>query len=456
MELASKVREFLDSEIVADDAETLAAHSGDKWFATHEPDVVVFARSTTDVSKLLQFASHEKIPVTARGGGFGYVGGCVPARGGIALSLARMKRIKEISFGDAIAIVEPGVITADLKAAARAQNLFYPPDPASMKDCTIGGNVATNAGGPRCLKYGVTRNYVIGLEVVLANGEVLRTGGRVHKNKTGFDLIGLFVGSEGMLGVVTEITLRLLPLPPARATLSAAFTTAAQAAEAVQAIFTAGFLPSSLEIADHLTLQAARRDLGRMIVPPGNTHLLVDLDGQEESVRSEAAAIRELLEKRKANALEVATGEADCEKLWALRRQFSNSLRATGLTKLNEDVVVPRSRLVDLIELAETLQAKHGFPIACFGHAGDGNIHVNIMADRYNRDPAVREKVEQALDDLFAQVLAWGGVITGEHGIGLAKKRWWPQASSETVRNLHHQLKQTLDPDGVLNPGKFV
>jgi len=456
MELASKVREFLDSEIVADDAETLAAHSGDKWFATHEPDVVVFARSTTDVSKLLQFASHEKIPVTARGGGFGYVGGCVPARGGIALSLARMKRIKEISFGDAIAIVEPGVITADLKAAARAQKLFYPPDPASMKDCTIGGNVATNAGGPRCLKYGVTRNYVIGLEVVLTNGEVLRTGGRVHKNKTGFDLIGLFVGSEGMLGVVTEITLRLLPLPPARATLSAAFTTAAQAAEAVQTIFAAGFLPSSLEIADHFTLEAARRDLGRMIVPAGNTHLLVDLDGQKESVRSEATAIRELLEKRKANALEVATGEADCEKLWALRRQFSNSLRATGLTKLNEDVVVPRSRLVDLIELAETLQAKHGFPIACFGHAGDGNIHVNIMADRYNRDPAVREKVEQALDDLFAQVLAWGGVITGEHGIGLAKKRWWPQASSETVRNLHHQLKQTLDPDGVLNPGKFV
>ncbi len=456
MELASKVREFLDSEIVADDAETLAAHSGDKWFATHEPDVVVFARSTTDVSKLLQFASHEKIPVTARGGGFGYVGGCVPARGGIALSLARMKRIKEISFGDAIAIVEPGVITADLKAAARAQNLFYPPDPASMKDCTIGGNVATNAGGPRCLKYGVTRNYVIGLEVVLANGEVLRTGGRVHKNKTGFDLIGLFVGSEGMLGVVTEVTLRLLPLPPARATLSAAFTTAAQAAQAVQAIFAAGFLPSSLEIADRFTLEAARRDLGRMIVPAGNTHLLVDLDGQKESVRSEAAAIRELLEKRKANALEVATGEVDCEKLWALRRQFSNSLRATGLTKLNEDVVVPRSRLVDLIELAERLQAKHGFPIACFGHAGDGNIHVNIMADRYNRDPAVREKVEQALDDLFAQVLAWGGVITGEHGIGLAKKRWWPQASSETVRNLHHQLKQTLDPDGVLNPGKFV
>jgi glycolate oxidase len=456
MELALKLRELLGKEIVANDPGTLVAHSRDKWFAAHQPDAVVFARSTSDVSKLLQFAFREKIPVTARGGGFGYVGGCVPAHGGIALSLAQMNRIKEISFSDAVAIVEPGVFTADLKAAARSQKLFYPPDPASMKDCTIGGNVATNAGGPRCLKYGVTRNYVIGLEVVLANGEVLRTGGRVHKNKTGFDLIGMFVGSEGMLGVVTEIILRLLPLPPARATLSAAFATAAQAAEAVQGIFAAGFLPSSLEIADHFTLEAARRDLGKMLVPDGNAHLLVDLDGQEGSVRSESAAIRKLLEKRKPNALEMAIGEANCEKLWALRREFSNSLRATGLTKLNEDVVVPRSHLVDLMEFAEALQAKHGFPIACFGHAGDGNIHVNIMADRYNRDAAVREKVDHALDDLFAQVLAWGGVITGEHGIGLAKKRWWPEATSNIARELHRRLKQALDPNGILNPGKFV
>ena len=455
MDLKEKLVELIGADAVSNESEVLAVHSGDKWFAAHEPEVVVFAGSTTDVSKLLQFASREKIPVTARGAGFGYVGGCVPARGGIALSLARMNRIKEISFGDAVAIVEPGVITADLKAAARAQNLFYPPDPASMKDCTIGGNVATNAGGPRCLKYGVTRNYVIALQVVLANGDALKTGGRIHKNKTGFDLIGLFVGSEGMLGVVTEITLRLLPLPPARATLSAAFATTAQAAEAVQEIFAAEFLPSSLELADHFTLEAARRDLGKLIVPPGNAHLLVDLDGQEESVRSESAAIRELLQKKNPNALEMATGEADCEKLWALRREFSNSLRATGLTKLNEDVVVPRSRLVDLMEFAETLQAKYGFPIACFGHAGDGNIHVNIMTKDYI-DPEMREKVDRTLDDLFAQVLAWGGVITGEHGIGLAKKRWWPDATSEVVRELHRKLKQSLDPDNILNPGKFV
>src|SRR6266513_1950702 len=456
MSLADKLRQFLGNNTVADDPDTLAAHGGDKWFAAHQPEVVVFARSTDDVSKLLQFASREKTPVTARGGGFGYVGGCVPARGGIALSLMRMNRIKDISFADAVAVVEPGIFTADLKAAVRSEKLFYPPDPASMKDCTVGGNVATNAGGPRCLKYGVTRNYVIGLEAVLANGDILRTGGRVHKNKTGFDLIGLFVGSEGMLGVVTEITVRLLPLPPARATLSAAFAAMSQTAAAVQEIFAKGFLPSSLEIADGFTLEAARKDLGKAIVPPGNAHLLIDLDGQEESVRGEAEAIRQLLVDKKPNTLEMATGEEDCEKLWELRRQFSNSLRATGLTKLNQDVVVPRSHIVDLIEFAARLQLKHGFPIACFGHAGDGNIHVNIMTKDYNRDADVRQKVEHALDDLFAQVLAWGGVITGEHGIGLAKKRWLPDAPSGVVRELHRKLKDVLDPNGILNPGKFI
>ncbi len=265
MSLGDELRQLLGSDAIADDAQTLAAHSGDKWFAAEAPEAVVFARSTSDISNLLKFASQKKIPVTARGAGFGYVGGCVPAKKGIALSLMRMNRIKEISFTDAIAIVEPGAITAELKASARAQKLFYPPDPASMKDCSIGGNIATNAGGPRCLKYGVTRNYVTGLEVVLANGDVLRTGGRVHKNKTGFDLIGLFVGSEGMLGVVTEITLRLLPLPPARATLSAAFAMMSQTAEVVQGIFANGFLPSSLETRRQETKRSRNGDRRRKL-----------------------------------------------------------------------------------------------------------------------------------------------------------------------------------------------
>src|SRR5712671_5343917 len=397
--LAEQLRGLLGADSVIDDAEVRAAHAGDKWFASNPPEVVVFAQSTEQVSKLLRFASANKIPVTARGAGFGYVGGCVPVRGGIALSLARMNRIKEISFADAIAIVEPGVITAELQTKAREQKLFYPPDPASKKDCSIGGNVATNAGGPRCLKYGVTRNYVIGLEVVLASGEILRTGGRVHKNKTGFDLIGLFVGSEGMLGVVTEITVKLLPMPPARATLSASFASMREAAATVQKIFAAGFLPSSVELADAFTLEAARRDSGASDVPEGNAHLLVELDGQPETVQSEMEKLRALVAECGPTSLQVATTEPECERFWALRRAFSNSLRATGLTKLNQDIVVPRSRLVDLVAFAEKLSARSGFPIACFGHAGDGNIHVNLMADRYNRETAVREKVRGVLDE---------------------------------------------------------
>ncbi|MEY2518347.1 MAG: glycolate oxidase [Verrucomicrobiota bacterium] len=456
MHVKEKLVELLGADSVIDEAEVLAAHAGDKWFASNPPEVVVFAQSTEQVSKLLRFASANKIPVTARGAGFGYVGGCVPVRGGIALSLMRMNRIKEISFTDAIAIVEPGVITADLQARVREQRLFYPPDPASKKDCSIGGNVATNAGGPRCLKYGVTRNYVAGLEVVLASGEILRTGGRVHKNKTGFDLIGLFVGSEGMLGVVTEITVKLLPMPPARATLSASFASMREAAATVQKIFAAGFLPSSLELADHFTLEAARRDSAAGDVPAGNAHLLVELDGQSETVHLEMEKLRGMVASCDPAALQIATTEPDCERLWALRRAFSNSLRATGLTKLNQDIVVPRSRLVDLVEFAETLSKRSGFPIACFGHAGDGNMHVNIMADRYNREAAVRERAERALDELFAQVLAFGGVITGEHGIGLAKKRWWPEATSEVAREVHRAIKDALDPAGILNPGKFL
>jgi len=454
--LKQQLVDLLGDGIVSDAPEILEAHAGDKWFASHAPEAVLFAETTEQVSRLLKFASANKIPVTARGSGFGYVGGCVPSRGGIALSLARMNRIKEINFADAIAIVEPGVITAELQARVREQKLFYPPDPASKKDCSLGGNVATNAGGPRCLKYGVTRNYVVGLEVVLANGEVLRTGGRVHKNKTGFNLVGLFVGSEGMLGVVTEITLKLLPLPPARATLSASFANMRDAAAAVQKIFAAGFLPSSAELADSFTLEAARRDSGATGVPDGNAHLLVELDGQPETVTVEMEKLRALVSDRGPMSLQVATTEEECERFWALRRAFSNSLRATGLTKLNQDIVVPRSKLVELVEFAEGLSKRSGFPIACFGHAGDGNMHVNIMADRYNRDAAVREKAEKALDELFAQVLVFGGVITGEHGIGLAKKRWWPQATSDVSREIHRAIKSALDPEGILNPGKFL
>jgi glycolate oxidase len=331
--LRDRLADLIGADAVSDDAETLAIHSKDKWFASTLPDVAVFATSTEMVSKVLRFANENGIPVTPRGAGVGYVGGCVPARRGIALSLARMNRIKEIHPADGVAVVEPGVITGVLQAAARERGLFYPPDPASLKECSLGGNIATNAGGPRCLKYGVTRNYILGLEVVLANGDILRTGGRTHKNKTGFDLIGMFVGSEGLLGVVTEATLRLLPFPPARAVLSASFPALQQASDAVQRILAAGYLPAALEVADAFTLNAARQHLGQSIVPEGEGHLLVEIDGQPDSVKGEAAALAQLLRSNGALHLREAHGDEEGEKLWELRRKFSESLKRTSSSR---------------------------------------------------------------------------------------------------------------------------
>ena len=446
---------LLGNEKVSAAAGLIASHSTDKWDASHPPDVVVFAESTADVVTLMRFASERDIPVTTRGAGVGYVGGCVPVRGGIALSMMRMNRILGIHPEDGVAIVQPGVITHELQEAVRKIGWEYPPDPASLKECSIGGNIATNAGGPRCLKYGVTRSYVLGLEVVLADGRVMKTGGRLHKNKTGFDLIGLFTGSEGMLGIVTEATLRLIPKAPARAMLAAIFPEFSMAAAAVQAILNAGHLPSALEITDAFTLSAARKRLGSEVFPPGNAHLIVEVDGRLAAVAAEIDELRPLLESLGASSIDCAPDEASCERIWQLRREFSYSLRDTGLTKLNEDIVVPRSKLVELVTFAQKLQSETGIPIACFGHAGDGNIHTNLMVANYD-DPRTREMAEGALDRLFTWVIENGGTITGEHGIGLAKKRWLKQAIGEVSLITHQALKSALDPQGILNPGKFL
>jgi len=295
---------------------------------------------------------------------------------------------------------------------------------------------------------------VLGVEVVLAGGTVVRLGGRTHKNKTGFDLARLFVGSEGLLGIVTEATLKLLPLPPYRACLAVGFAKMRDAARALAAIFAAGFLPSALEIADALTLAAAEKRTGSRLLTGCQAYLIVELDGHTSSVRSELRELEGILRAFRPVTVRRGLGEASCERFWQLRREFSYALRDTGLTKLNEDVVVPRGRLEELFRFAARLQSKHELPVACFGHAGDGNIHVNLMVDQ--SDARMMRRSRQALDELFAQVLAWGGVITGEHGIGLAKKRWWPLAVSRANRRLHAAIKQAMDPAGILNPGKFT
>ena len=453
MKSLRRLKKLLPGEIQLEPA-TLAKYAGDKWFATHLPDAVALPRSTKSVAAIMRFAHRNRIPVTPRGAGHGYVGGCVPVHGGIALSLERMNRILEINKRDFVGIIQPAVLTEHFQQETEKLGLYYPPDPASRKDCSLGGNIATNAGGPRCLKYGVTRDYVLGLEVVLADGTIVRLGGRTHKNKSGFDLHRLFVGSEGLLGIITEATLKLIPRPPFRANLAVGFRSMNDAIRTLHAIFDAGILPCALEVADAFTLAAAAKRTKSERLRGCHAHLIVELDGRKNSVTAEIRELEKIVRRQNPNFVERGLGEKACEAVWQIRREFSYALRDTGLTKLNEDIVVPRSRLADLFQFAAKLQKKHGLQLACFGHAGDGNIHTNVMVD-FTR-PGAKKRSAAALDDLFAQVVTWGGSITGEHGIGLAKKPWWPLAASPAVRQLHRTVKAALDPRGILNPGKFV
>jgi glycolate oxidase len=449
----NELEALLGKNYVFTEDAVLQLHSGDAWLAKSMPQVVVMAETTEQVSQVLKFANERKIPVTARGGGKGYVGSCVPVKGGISLDLMRMNKILEINGHDFVAVVEPGVITADLQEEAIENGLFYPPDPASMRDCSIGGNIATNAGGARCLKYGVTKNYVLGLEVVLANGDILQLGGRTHKNKTGFNLTDLFIGSEGMLGIVTKVIVKLLPYPPARVVTMISFDDLKETVKAIQLIQENGFLPSAMEIGDQLVVASARK-VGQQL-PPGNVLLLLEFDGQPDAIKHELEeAIKLLQTGTDLKHFVVATDEIECEKIWGIRRDFAVTLKRAGMERLNEDIVVPRGKLLDLFTFIDELQKTYDVPMTSFGHAGDGNIHVNLMIDQTKDfyDP----QLHNLLNDLFKQVLAWGGVITGEHGVGLAKKPWWTNAVSPEVNALHKVIKNALDPHGILNPGKFL
>lgn len=431
-------------------------HYGRDWTRRWTPAPLAIALPATvqEVQDVVRWANVHRVGIVPSGGRTGLSGGAVAANGELVLSLARMSRVLSFAPADRTLTVQPGMPLEAVQAAAREHGLLYPVDFAARGSCSIGGNIATNAGGPRCLKYGVTRDYVLGLEIVLANGTVVRVGGRTHKNKTGFDLTRLFVGSEGLLGVITEATLKLIPLPPFRANLAIGFASMKNAVRALQAILSAGYLPCALELADEFTLAAAYQRTKSERLRGCRAHLIVELDGQEKSVRHELPDLAGIVRRQKPLFVERGLGASQCEEIWKIRREFSYALRDTGLTKLNEDIVVPRGRLEDLFRFAARLQKKHGLTIACFGHAGDGNIHTNVMVD-FNQTGAARQ-AEAALDELFARVIAWGGAISGEHGIGLAKKRWWPRAVSKAARELHATVKKALDPKGILNPGKFV
>jgi glycolate oxidase len=413
------------------------------------PDVVVIAGSVADVAVTLAVAEACDVPVTPRAAGTGRTGGAVPVAGGIVLATHAIARLKEIDRANLVAVVEPGVVTGELHAAVEREGLFYAPDPNSLESCMLGGNIAENAGGPRAFKYGVTRDWVLGLEVVLIGGRVLRTGKRTLKGVTGYDVTALLVGSEGTLGVFTEATLRLVPKPPSVATALALFSDVRAAADAVGAIVTAGIVPRCLELLDAATLDAVRA-AGVSVDPRAGAMLLVEVDGEA----SESALLRvgevATAAPRCVDVL-VAQDTAQRDRLWAARRMLSRATRKLARHKLSEDVVVPRTRLGELISRAESIGAAAGVRQLTYGHAGDGNLHVNFLWD----DDAERPAVERAVGMLMRATIELGGTLSGEHGIGVSKAPYLALEQSEDLIALQRDIKRVFDPKGLLNPGKI-
>ena len=434
--------------------DALAAYAVDALGRGHPPDLAVLPATTAEVSAIARACSAHRVPMVVRGAGTGYTGGAVPTRGGLVISLERMNRILEIDAINLLAVVEPNVITGDLQRAVEQVGLFYPPDPASLDRSSIGGNVAECAGGPRAFKYGTTKRYVLALEAVLPSGEVIRTGSKAVKNVVGYDLTQLLVGSEGTLAIITQVTLRLIPRPAARATLAAAFAGIGDAVHAVTGLIARRVTPAAIELVDRASLDAVEASLSRSVVPPGSSALLiVECDGWPAAVREEMAEVEAACRSAGATSLRQSATEAEREELWRTRRDLSLALRATGRLKINHDVVVPRGRVPQLIDAVEDIARRGHLHIASFGHAGDGNIHVNVMVDP--SDAGELDRARQAERTLFERVVALEGSISGEHGIGFTKAAYLPiELSGETIAVMK-RVKAAFDPHDLLNPGKI-
>jgi glycolate oxidase len=420
----------------------------------HPADLVVLPQDTAEVAAVVRLCDEQRVPIVPRGAGTGYTGGAVPLRGGVVLSLERLNRILQIDEANLLAIVQPAVINGVLQEAVEHIGLFYPPDPASLDRSSIGGNVAECAGGPRAFKYGTTKRYVLGLEAVLPTGEIVRTGGKSVKNVVGYDLTQLLVGSEGTLAIITEVTLRLIPKPPAAATLRATFASIEAATAAVGGIIRARIVPVALELMDAMTLTALERYRNASLAPSGTQALLiVEVDGFPEAIREEIRQAAAACTSAGATDVRVAADEAERHEIWRLRRDLSFSLRTVATLKFNHDIVVPKGRIPELFALVARLRERHQVKIPAFGHVGDGNIHVNIMVDK--DDPVEMARVPAAERELFEGVIALEGSISGEHGIGFSKAKYLPLELSPDVIALSKRIKQAFDPHGILNPGKI-
>ena len=451
--IAKELNNIAGKENITTSREDLICYSYDATNQKFLPDAVVFPKSAEEISLILKLANKDAFPVIPRGAGSGFSGGSLPVEGGVVVSLERMNKILKIDTDNLVAIVEPGVVTGDFQEEAEKLGLFYPPDPSSLKFCTIGGNIAECAGGPRAVKYGVTKDYVLGLEVVLPTGEIVNTGVQTAKGVVGYDLTKLMVGSEGTLGIVTKAVLKLLPLPEATKTMFAVFSDMRDAANTVSKIISSKIIPSTLEFMDKESIGCVAGYLPPDLSGSIDAALLIEVDGDKDLIEKEALLIRGICMENSATDVRIAGNRQEAKALWQARRAISPSMAKLKPNKINEDIVVPRSKIPDAIMGTRDIARKYNIIIANFGHAGDGNIHVNVMIDKSNSGEFERGK--KAVEEIFRLVLSLGGTISGEHGIGTAKMPYLSMELSPAAIDVMRRIKQVLDPKGILNPGKI-
>ncbi len=454
-DIVAELREAIGAEKVLSSPVDLIAYSFDSTFEQHMSDAVVLPETNEDVVAVVRVASRLEVPIVPRGMSSGLAGGAIPLSGGVVVSLARMKRVLEIDEENMIVTVQAGMVTADLQAEVEKLGLFYPPDPSSNRQSTIGGDIACDAGGPRCLKYGVTGDYVMGLTVVLPDGRVLVTGGKTIKNVVGYDLTSLFVGSEGTLGIITQALLRLVAKPQSVRTALAEFPSLDDASRTVNAILSAGIVPATLELMDKTATACIEQAMHLGLPLDVEAMLIIETDGSdEERVVCEIEAAARICRENGAREVKVARDEAERITLWKARRSVSPSLARKAPNKLGEDITVPRSAIPEAIRRIKAISAKYGLPIVVFGHAGDGNLHPNILFDW--RDPKQWEKVQQIVSEVFKVALDLGGTLSGEHGVGTFKLPYMEQALGPTSIDVQRRIKRALDPQNILNPGKVL
>ena len=452
--IIKQLEDIVGKEFVLTAKEDLTTYAYDgttTW--SHSPDIVVLPISTEQISRILKLAHTHKIPVTPRGSGTNISGGSVPVRGGIVLCTTRMNRILDINKANLTARVEPGVVLQDLYIRLAKENLFYPPDPQSFLSCTLGGTVAENSGGPLCIKYGVTKHYVLGLEVVLPDGYVLNIGGSTVKNRTGYDLLPLFTGSEGTLGVITKITLRLIPKPAARKTIMAIFDDITLAGAVVSDILANGIVPAKVEFVDNFVIRRIEEKMKLGLPVEANTMLLIDVDGSIAAIENEAEQILELLNAGGARIARLAKDENEANMYWKARSAGFAAVYSAARTVIAEDVTVPRDRLADFMKKLDQISKESGFEIVLIGHAGDGNIHPSVFTN--SREKEDLDRLHDTLTAIFEAALELGGTLSGEHGIGLEKQHLLAKALDPRAIEIMKGIKSILDPHNIMNPDKI-